>query len=140
MDTVSLQISKDIVTPIVETKIKEAILEAMGGKEKVIQSVVNEVLTRKVSANGNVSQYSSDNKFTWIDVIVTQQIRTAVEAEVKSITAQASSTIKDELIKQLQSKKGASKVAEALLSSLNGSFASVYSSKFNISFKSKGDE
>lgn len=33
MDTVSLQISKEIVNPIVEAKIKEAITDALGGKK-----------------------------------------------------------------------------------------------------------
>lgn len=109
MDTVSLQISKDIVNPIIETKVKEAILEALGGRDKVVQAVIQEVLTRKCSANGTVSQYSGDNKFTWLDVVVTKQIREAVETELKAIIAQSSNEIKAELIRQLQTKKGASK-------------------------------
>jgi hypothetical protein len=43
--------------------------------------------------------------------------------------------IKNELIKQLQTKKGASKVAEALLSSLNGTFASGWRSNITINFE-----
>ncbi len=139
METISLQISKEIVNPIVETKIKEAILAALGGSDLIVKKVIDEVLNRKVDASGKISTYSHDNKYSWLDAVVTDQIKKAVEEELKAIIKESSSRIKDELIKQLQTKKGSSKAAEALLSAMNGTFGNSWSSKFNIEFNSSRD-
>lgn len=138
-ETVSLTISKEIVNPIVETKVKEAILAALGGPDKIIEKVVNEVLNRKVDLNGNTSTYSSDNKYSWIDAVVTKQIKTLVEKEVTEIVGQQSSVIKDEIIKQLKTNKGANKVASALLDAFNGTFGKSWLSTISIDFKTGKD-
>ena len=41
MNDVNLSISKEVVTPIVEAQIKSAVTEAMGGSEKLIDSLYN---------------------------------------------------------------------------------------------------
>lgn len=132
MSEVQLTISKEIVTPIVEAKIKEAILAAMGGKESLIEGVVNGVLSKKVDSKGQISSYSSENKHTWLDVVVTQQIQKAVEEAVKEVIANQAGVIKEAVIKQLQSKKGASLAAQALVDSLNGSFKEKWYSSIKI--------
>jgi hypothetical protein len=140
MSEVSIQISKDIVTPIVEAKVKEALLEAMGGKDQVVASVVNEILNRKVDYSGKVSAYSSDNKFSWLDIVVTNQIKQAVEVELKEIIVKSSESIKNALVKQLQSKKGSETVAAALLDGLNKTFTSVWTSQISVAINPKSKD
>jgi len=135
-NTVSLQISKDLVNPIVETKVKEAILAAMGGQEKIIEKVVNEVLSRRVDENGKHTNNTYSDKFSWLDVVVTKQIREAVETQVKDVVAESSIQIREAVIKQLQSKKGSSMVAAALVDCLSKTFASSWTSKFDVKFES----
>ena len=136
-ETVSLTISKEIVNPIVDAKIKDAIIAAMGGQDKLIEKVVDQVLNTKVDKNGDSSRYASENTHNWLDVVVTKQIKAAVEEQLKSVVADCSTQIREELIKQLQSKKGASKIAEALMACLVGTFANNWTSQFQVSFGKK---
>jgi hypothetical protein len=136
-DSINLSISKEIVNPIVEAKIRDAIQEALGGKEAVITKVIDQVINTKVNHEGRVSQYSSDNKYSWIDSCFHQTISELVKAEINSIIKEQSSLIKDELIKQLKTKKGASQVAAALLGALSQTLESAWNSKVSIEINSK---
>jgi len=90
MSDVNLTISKEVVTPIVEAKIKEAILLALGGGDVLIDKVVNNILTQKVAANGTVSNYSSDNKYSWMEIAVTNSINNAARLAIQEVIAKSS--------------------------------------------------
>ncbi len=132
MSDVQLTISKDVVAPIVEAKIKEAVLASLGGADAVIEKVTSEIMHRKVDANGKVSSYSHDNKYSWIDAVLTNQIKQLVEQKIKDILLEKSKPIENEIIRQLQTKKGASIAAKALLDALNGTFQKSWTSSIQI--------
>lgn len=131
---VQLGISPELIKPVIETHIKAAIVEAFGGAEELIAKVVRNVLEQKVSANGTISNYSSDNRYQWLDIVITQQIRAAVEEEVRNQVKESSSAIREALVEELRSKAGAHKVAQALLDGAMGTFKHCWSSKMDISF------
>ncbi len=132
---VNLSIPSEVTQPIVAAKIQEAVLAALGGSEKIVAGVIHTICNTKVDASGNSNpRYDSDAKHTWLDYHVTTIIQKEVEKELKEQIKINAESIKNELIKQLQTKKGASKVAEALLSSLNGTFESGWRSKIEVSF------
>jgi hypothetical protein len=116
---VNLTISKDIVNPIVTAKIQEAITEALGGKDKLIAGLLDKIIMQKVDKNGKVSSYSSENKYSWLEASVNLQIENAIREELKKQIADMSTGIKELVIKQLQTKRGANAVATALLDGLN---------------------
>lgn len=89
---VSLTISKEIVTPIVQAKINEA-----------------------------------------------EQIKKAVEEELKTVISESSVEIRKALIAQLKSNKGANKVADAIINGLSGTFSSAYRSSISITFDKQKD-
>lgn len=132
---VNLSIPQEVTQPIVAAKIQEAVLAALGGSEKIVSSVIHTICNTKVDSNGSSNpRYDSDAKHTWLDYHVTQIIQEEVKKELQEQIKVNAQAIKDELIKQLQTKKGASKVAEALLSSLNGTFASGWRSNITVNF------
>jgi hypothetical protein len=135
---VNLSIPQEVTQPIVAAKIQEAVLAALGGADKIIQGVVHQICNTKVSAkDGHVSSYSSDNTMTWMDYHVTQMIRGSVQEELRNQVVEISAPIKDELIKQLQTKKGASMMATAILEGVAGTFKDSYSTKFEVKFENK---
>lgn len=136
---VNLSIPKDVTTPIVAAKIQEAVLAALGGADKIVSGVINQICNTKVSDSGSVSSYSSDNKHTWLDFHVTKIIQEEVKKELISQLTTSAAEIRQELIRQLKTKKGASLVADALLSSLNGTFTSSYRSNIKVEFISSKD-
>lgn len=131
---VNLSIPKEVTQPIVAAKIQEAVLAALGGSEKIIAGVIHQICNTKVDSNGCTPRYDSDAKGTWLDYHVTTIIQQEVKKELQEQIKVNAEGIKSELIKQLQTKKGASKVAEALLSSLSGTFASGWRSNITINF------
>ena len=134
---VNLSIPQEVTQPIVAAKIQEAVLAALGGSEKIVAGVIHTICNTKVDASGSSNpRYDSDAKHTWLDFHVTKIIQEEVKKELQEQIKVNAEGIKNELIKQLQTKKGASKVAEALLSSLNGTFASGWRSNITINFSS----
>jgi|ERR1700748_2741961 len=134
-NSVSLTIDKSIVNPIVEAKIKEALLAAMGGQNNLIQYALDTLLNQRCDVNGSVSHYSSDNKYRFIDVAILKNISDAVKKEVEACIIDMSSSIKNQLIKKLKSEKGASAVADALLEGFTSTFGNDWRSDFKIEFK-----
>ena len=132
MNDVNLTISKDIVNPIVEAKIKEAVLGALGGTNELVAKVVDQIINQKVTEEGKLSNYSSDNKYTWLDVIVTKQLKEAVKEELVNQITESSKQIKEALITQIRTKKGSNLVARALLNGLEGSFKNAWRTKLEI--------
>jgi len=131
---VNLSIPNEVTQPIVAAKIQEAVLAALGGSEKIVAGVIHQICNTKVDASGHTPRYDSDAKHTWLDFHVTKIIQEEVKKELQEQIKTNAQAIKDELIKQLQTKKGASKVAEALLSSLNGTFDSGWRSHIQVTF------
>jgi hypothetical protein len=135
---VNLSIPKEVTQPIVAAKVQEAVMAALGGADKIVQGVVHQICNTKVSAkDGKVSSYSSDNTLTWMDYHVTEMLRKSIEEELKRQVVEVAAPIKDELMKQLQTKKGASMMASAILEGVAGTFNDNYSSKFEVKFENK---
>lgn len=135
MSEVSLTISKDIVNPIVEAKVKEAVLSALGGADKLVDQLVSTIISQKVNEQGKVDSYSHNNKFSWLDVVLTKVIKEQAEEAIKEVLADNAKTIKQELIKQLQTKKGSSLAASALIDAMNGTFSNSWRSQISIDLK-----
>lgn len=136
---VQLCINPDLIKPIVEKQIKSAILAAMGGADNLVESVVNAIMTEKVNSHGAKSNYSSENKYNWFDVVVTNTVREAIQEEIKNAIRENANVFKDALVHQLTSKSGANAVAKALIDGLNKTFESSWSSKISISFVGNDD-
>jgi hypothetical protein len=134
MADVNLTISQDIVKPIVEAKIKEAIILALGGGEKVVEGVINTVLHQKVNSEGRLSQYSSDNKHSWMDVVITETIKNMVKEQVKELLQESSVEIGKALKKKLKSEAGSNMLAAAMIDGFNKSFETKWSSNVDIKF------
>lgn len=132
---INLGISPELVKPIIEQHIKAAITEAFGGSEKVIEKVINGILTQKVNERGTVSNYNSENKFNWIDIVLTNTVQEVAKAAIKEEVAKNASVIKDAIIEQLRSKEGSNKVAAAILDCINDTFKDNWRSNVTISLE-----
>jgi hypothetical protein len=137
---VSLNLSKEIINPIVERNIKEAVLAAMGGSDEVIKKVMDSIIHQKVGKDGSVSTYSSENKYSWLDVVLTKQIEAQVRAELTSVISSAADKIKAALMKKIRSEKGSNEIADALIAGLQNTFKDTWTSKFSIQINQKSIE
>lgn len=135
----SLNLSADMIKPIIEKTIQANVLSALNGWEGVVTDMVNTVLTTKVDENGKISSYSSENRYTWIEVNLNRRIKELVEGEVKKQIEESAEAIREAVRKQITSKAGSNAVAKAVVDGLIGSFEKSWNSTINISFANNGD-
>jgi len=138
-NSVNITVGKDIIDPIVKQQIKGAIIASLGGKEMLVEQVMKNIMFQKVNDEGKVSNYSSDNKYCWLDHILTKQLEKISREAVIEILTEEAANIKLELVRILQTKKGSNQVAQALIDSMNGTFGEHWNSKISIDFKRDKD-
>lgn len=134
-ETVNIEISKDLIKPIIENKIRLAIIEAFGNTQGVMDSFVNNIINDRVAENGMKSNYSSENKYSWIDIVVRKSIQEAVRVATVEFIQNNTAVIQKHVEKILKSEKGTNSFAAALLASVNENIK--YGFKMNIDFVKK---
>lgn len=139
MDNVNIQISQDLIKPIIENKIKMAIIEAMGGNNELIAQTVDAIFKLKVDSSGNKSRYDSDNKFNFIDVVLKQGIETACKEAIKEYIQENKDNIKQEVRRQLQTKTGTSQFVSSFITGMLKASESEYRFKADFTFNSLND-
>lgn len=135
----SLNLSADMIKPIIEKTIQANVLSALNGWEGVVVDMVNTVLTAKVNKDGKISSYSGDNRYTWIEINLNRRIKELVENEVKKQIEESAEAIREAVRKQITSKAGSNAVAKAVVDGLIGSFENNWNSTINISFAKNED-
>ncbi len=74
-ENVSITMPDELVRPIIEAKVAAAICAAMGDSDAIITQMVSLALSQKVGHDGNKAQYSSDNKYTFIEAMCNKTIQ-----------------------------------------------------------------
>ena len=82
-DQVDIKISEGLVKGIIESKIQTAIVESLSGESTLIEKVVAAALQAKVDASGKRSNYSSDNKFTFLEVLCRKTLQDAAKLAIQ---------------------------------------------------------
>lgn len=135
----SLNLSADMIKPIVEKTIQANVLSALNGWEGVVADMVNAVLTTKVDSSGKISNYSGNNRYSWIEINLNKRIKELVEEEVKKQIDESAEAIREAVRKQITSKAGSNAVAKAVVDGLIGSFEKSWNSRIEISFAKNED-
>lgn len=129
---VSVNIGKDLVQPIVEAKIQAAIVESLSGFEGLVDRAVARMMTQKVGHDGKVSQYSSDNKYPFIEIVCQQRIQEAVRAALEVWLEKKEPQILAAVEKEMNRRTGS--LAKEFVAGLQDSIKSTWSTKVNVSF------
>ena len=129
---INLGISPELVKPILEKQIKAAVTEMFGGTDEIVNKVVTAMIHQKVNSNGNVSNNSYENKYDWFELVFSNQIREAVQNEIKEQMKSMAAPIRKALIKKLRSEQGANLVADALIRGMEGTFDKAWTSRIDV--------
>jgi hypothetical protein len=140
MDNVNIQLSKDLIAPIIENKVKMAIIEAMGDGKMIINNVVEAVLNLKVDEKGQRQSSDYYNKFTFIDIVLKQAIENACRKAIKEFINENSEKIKEETKRQLCTKKGTGMFVDSFLRGMLKASESDYRFKAEFTFNTIKDE
>lgn len=138
-DLVSLQIDPQIVLGVIEKQIQAAIVHLLGGQEELIGNAVTVALSQKVSHNGKISQYSSDNKHDYLELLAEQSIREAAKEALKEWLKDNAGKVKDAVLKELKKPARQNSIARAYADAIEHSLKCSWDMHCNISFKEVND-
>ena len=126
----SLSISKEMLTPVIEQQVKAMMATILGGQEQIVDKVIKNILETKVDSDGRPSSYSSGK--TYFEWLLKDEITKAVKELIVEEMKSKVSNIKKAIKKQIQSESGATVIADALLNGLNKTCESSWRSTFKI--------
>ena len=135
----SLSISKEMLTPVIEQQVKAMMTTILGGQEQIVDTIIKRILETKVGSDGRPTSYSDGKTyFEWLlKDEITKVVKELIAEEMKSKV----SNIKKAIKKQIQSETGATVIADALLNGLNKTCESSWRSTFKIELQqTKEDE
>lgn len=111
-DQLEFKISESLIRPIIEAKINAAIVEAMGGHEKMVGNMVTAFMSQKVDSDGEESRYS-DGKIR-LDWLVTRMLEDAMKTALTEYLKSKQDFLQKEFEKFFNSKKGTNQLVKAM--------------------------
>lgn len=108
------KVSQELIMPIIKAKINQAIIEAMGGKDRMIDDVLEAYMSQKVNEKGQVDSYSSSNKYKRVDILIHDLLGEAVKEALKDYLATKKEVLSKSFSAYFASKKGGDALARAM--------------------------
>jgi hypothetical protein len=117
MSDPTFQIPKEIINPIIQAHVNEAVIKALDGPQQIVTRAIANVLMTKVDSNGKHSTYGDARP--WIDWVIGDCIQKAARGAVEEFLTENKDKIKAELVAQL-SKKNSPLVKQMVEGMVNG--------------------
>lgn len=90
----SVNIPTEVVETVVRQQISTAIASALGDPDRVVASLVRGVINQQVDSNGNVPRYSSDAKYSLVEVLANKTIQKALKEALEEFVEKQQPKIK----------------------------------------------
>lgn len=123
-ENATIAIPNDVLKPIVEARIQSAIIAALGEEQSLITTAIASALQQKVDSKGTVSNYSSENRYTLLEIMMRKCVIKAAHEALEAIMESKRGEIKAAVEKQITAKKTALAKAfvDGLAESINSGF------------------
>lgn len=126
-----IQLDPKLIDSLVKEHINAAMLSVLADKKEVLLSqMANQVLNLKVNSEGQISNYPSENKYSWIEITINKELRGAVQRAiidaVKAMEPEILASVKKEV-----SRSGPA-IAKAMMDGFHRSVTYDWSFKVNI--------
>lgn len=135
MAGVDISVDKSIIVPIIETQVREALINALGGQDRLIAEMVDHTLQLKVNGEGKVGKYSSENKTPFIEWLARDAIRSATKAALKTYMDKHKHVLEAEIERQIVASTGP--FVKAFLAGITQSLEKFY--RFIVKIELPGD-
>lgn len=136
---INLGINPDMIKPILEKQIQTAVLANIGNPEELIKNVVSIALSQKVNRDGNLSQYSSDNRFDYLEILTGKAIRKAAEESLGDWLKENSQLVKAMVIQETNKPERQNSLVAAFANAVEDSLKCSWRFSCDVSFH-KDDE
>lgn len=134
-----LNIDQNYLENAVKQTVMMGISESLNGKNEIVSQIVKMVLSQKVNERGQVSNYSSDNKYTLLEVYVKHALTEEVRSVLKQMVEEKRPEIHQSIRKELAKKKTVDNFCNSFIDSVNNAITSTYCTKINVEFDKAKD-
>lgn len=134
----SLKIGEDMVKEIVSKQIQQAIVKELGNAEEYMEALIRVALHQKVSEHGTVSNYSSENKYDYLDVLLKKKIQEAAREALQEYIKENTDKLKAALKKELEKTATKDELVKTFIDGASKAFE--YSWRFGCDVKFSKDD
>lgn len=110
---VNLNVDQRLIAPIIQKQIQAAIVAGLSNGKGLLEMAVANALQAKVSHNGTVSSYSSDNKHEWLEVMARNVIQDAAKAALVEYFTVNKDAIKKAVVREITKAERKGSLAKA---------------------------
>lgn len=135
----NLNVSQEFIAQAIRNAVNLSIASALDDKDKVLQEIVASALSTKVNEKGIVSNYSSENKFNFIEFFVRKALLDETKEVLKEIVTERKEEIHRMIKKQIQTTKFTNKFCELFCDGITGAIGNEYRTRVELSFEKRTD-
>lgn len=135
---IDLNIDDNYLNEAVKSIVMTGIAETLD-KDKIVSGLVNTVLETKVDRDGRISSYSSDNRYTLLELYVNQMIREIVKEEMKKLIEEKRPKMQEIIRKELNKKATLDKFVDAFISDNLDNLDNDWRTKISVEYEKKED-
>lgn len=135
-----LKIDQNYIEEAVKQTVIVGISEALNGKNEIVSQIVHAALTQKVDKNGCVSSYSSDNKYTILELYVKKLIQGVLKEELDTVLEEKRPEIQKVIRTELQKKVNTEKFVGAFFSTVSAAINATWCPRIDVVFDKAKDD
>jgi hypothetical protein len=131
----TVQIPKDVIEPLVKSRLEAELVEALGGKDELVKRLVEGVLLQEVDDKGKRSTYSYDKDRTYLSWLCEDVLANETRKAIRAWLDEHRADFREALFAQLQTKRMQNSLARQLLEGFTAAAASDWNLKVSVDTK-----
>lgn len=128
-ELINLGIDPELVKPVLEKQIQAAIMGSLGDINGLFDYAIKAALNQRVNEDGRVSNYSSENRYDFLEALSAKAVREAAKEAMKEYINENKAILKRKLKAEMKKKANQDKLVQAFVDAASESFN--YSWTFN---------
>lgn len=131
---IDLNVDNNYLNEAVKSIVMTWIAETLD-KDKIVNGLVKAVLETKVDEEGRISSYSSDNRYTLLEVYVNNIIREIVKEEMKKLVEEKRTKMQEIIRRELNKRATLDKFVDAFISNNLDNLDSNWKTKISVEYE-----
>ena len=131
---IDLNVDNNYLNEAVKSIVMTGIAETLD-KDKIVNGLVKAVLETKVDEEGRISSYSSDNRYTLLEVYVNNIIREVVKEEMKKLVEEKRTKMQEIIRRELNKRATLDKFVDAFISNNLDNLDSNWKTKISVEYE-----
>lgn len=134
-----LKVDQDYIAEAVKQSVLMGISESLNGKNEIVSQIVSMTLNTKVDNKGEISTYSSNNKYTLLEYYVRKMITEVTADEMNKLVEEHREDITKAIRSELTKKVNYNKFVDAFINNVASAVNSSWCPQIKVSFDQKKD-